>query len=270
MPKFSEQLTNLRKARNMTQEQLAQVLDISRSRISRWENGNAIPDIVTVRHISQTLQYDFFADKDIETAPETPAAAKMPEVTKMPEKRPCCCKKHALFALAGAVVLVIILVLVLALGKKPAVVQSESQHELYSLAWYQEAIAPVEKHSNVVITSAENPVRAIRFEDFTGGVGWFYTFTIEEMHGVPFHISQIVVSEFAEDGYRRDSAFDTDQIVEIFGTNVVGIGSPMSWMGGFPLQDVIGVGLAVHGKDANGRAMVFRGYLELSQEIKTE
>ena len=39
MPKFSEQLINLRKARNLTQEQLAQALDISRSRISRWENG---------------------------------------------------------------------------------------------------------------------------------------------------------------------------------------------------------------------------------------
>jgi hypothetical protein len=37
---------------------------------------------------------------------------------------------------------------------------------------------------------------------------------------------------------------------------------------GEPLQDVIGLGVKVTGKDANGEYMEFYGYMEYSQEIK--
>lgn len=36
---FSEKLFTLRKANNLTQEQLAEKLDISRQSISKWESG---------------------------------------------------------------------------------------------------------------------------------------------------------------------------------------------------------------------------------------
>ena len=36
---FSEKLLTLRKANNMTQEQLAEKLDVSRQSISKWESG---------------------------------------------------------------------------------------------------------------------------------------------------------------------------------------------------------------------------------------
>ena len=38
-------LKELRKAKNLTQEQLAERLDISRRTVSRWETGNNMPDI---------------------------------------------------------------------------------------------------------------------------------------------------------------------------------------------------------------------------------
>lgn len=41
---ISEKLTSLRKARNLTQEELAEKLDVSRQSVSKWETGQCVPD----------------------------------------------------------------------------------------------------------------------------------------------------------------------------------------------------------------------------------
>ncbi len=40
---FSENLQDLRKQQNITQEELALELNVSRQAISKWENGNSYP-----------------------------------------------------------------------------------------------------------------------------------------------------------------------------------------------------------------------------------
>ena len=42
---FSEKLLTLRKANELTQEQLAEKLDVSRQSISKWESGQATPEL---------------------------------------------------------------------------------------------------------------------------------------------------------------------------------------------------------------------------------
>ena len=42
---FTEKLLTLRKANDMTQEQLAEKLDVSRQSISKWESGQATPEL---------------------------------------------------------------------------------------------------------------------------------------------------------------------------------------------------------------------------------
>jgi transcriptional regulator with XRE-family HTH domain len=42
---FSEKLLTLRQANDMTQEQLAEKLDVSRQSISKWESGQATPEL---------------------------------------------------------------------------------------------------------------------------------------------------------------------------------------------------------------------------------
>lgn len=42
---FSEKLLTLRKANSLTQEQLAEKLDVSRQSISKWESGQATPEL---------------------------------------------------------------------------------------------------------------------------------------------------------------------------------------------------------------------------------
>ena len=42
---FSEKLFTLRKANDLTQEQLAEKLEVSRQSISKWESGQANPEL---------------------------------------------------------------------------------------------------------------------------------------------------------------------------------------------------------------------------------
>ncbi len=41
---FNENLQNLRKIKNMSQEQLAEKLEVSRQSVSKWESGNGYPE----------------------------------------------------------------------------------------------------------------------------------------------------------------------------------------------------------------------------------
>ena len=49
---FSEKLLTLRKAKNLTQEQLAEKLDVSRQSISKWESGQATPELEKITALS--------------------------------------------------------------------------------------------------------------------------------------------------------------------------------------------------------------------------
>lgn len=42
---FSEKLLTLRKARDLTQEELAEKLNVSRQSVSKWESGQAVPEL---------------------------------------------------------------------------------------------------------------------------------------------------------------------------------------------------------------------------------
>ncbi|MEH2949813.1 helix-turn-helix transcriptional regulator [Sporofaciens sp. JLR.KK001] len=58
---FSEKLITLRKGRDLTQEQLAEQLNVSRQSISKWESGQVIPEVEKIIELSKafnvTLDY---------------------------------------------------------------------------------------------------------------------------------------------------------------------------------------------------------------------
>lgn len=58
---FSEKLITLRKGRDLTQEQLAEQLNVSRQSISKWESGQVIPEVEKIVELSKvfnvTLDY---------------------------------------------------------------------------------------------------------------------------------------------------------------------------------------------------------------------
>ena len=45
--KLSEKIIRLRKGRGLSQEELAERLEVSRQAVSRWESGTALPDAGT-------------------------------------------------------------------------------------------------------------------------------------------------------------------------------------------------------------------------------
>lgn len=58
---FAEKLIALRKGRELTQEQLAEQLNVSRQSISKWESGQVIPEVEKIVELSKafdvTLDY---------------------------------------------------------------------------------------------------------------------------------------------------------------------------------------------------------------------
>lgn len=51
----SRNITNLRKENNLTQLELAQKINFSDKAISRWENGDVLPDVETIQRLSQVF-----------------------------------------------------------------------------------------------------------------------------------------------------------------------------------------------------------------------
>ncbi len=52
---FSEKLIALRKGRELTQEQLAEQLNVSRQSVSKWESGQVIPEVEKIVALSKTF-----------------------------------------------------------------------------------------------------------------------------------------------------------------------------------------------------------------------
>jgi len=49
--KFNENLKYLRKEAKLTQEQLAEKLNVSRQAVTKWESGQSLPDIQNLKEI---------------------------------------------------------------------------------------------------------------------------------------------------------------------------------------------------------------------------
>ena len=53
---FGERLYELRNAKNISQEELAELLDVSRQSISKWENNKAYPEMTRLLFMSDYFQ----------------------------------------------------------------------------------------------------------------------------------------------------------------------------------------------------------------------
>lgn len=69
---IGSKLKKLRKAKNLTTQQVADRVNVSQSYISRFENGRAVPDIDMLEKILHSLDTDLatFFSKDMNDTPE--------------------------------------------------------------------------------------------------------------------------------------------------------------------------------------------------------
>ena len=71
---FHKKLQQLRKRENLTQEQLAQQLYVSRTAVSKWESGRGYPNLESLKEISKIFSIsidDLLSNDELITAAET-------------------------------------------------------------------------------------------------------------------------------------------------------------------------------------------------------
>lgn len=156
--KLCEKLYELRRAAGLSQEELAEKLNVSRQAVSKWENGAAQPELSKLVELSRLygVSVDELlsleeAEKSAEDAAQAPTAPDAPTNTPAEEKAPN--RRHSL--LRGAVAACLILSLGLTLYNSHRVSQLEGQ--VNSLR-YQ--ISSVQSDLSGQIASISNSVRS--------------------------------------------------------------------------------------------------------------
>lgn len=277
MSTFAEQLKAIRKERNITQEWLANAMNVSRPTISHWENGRVIPDIDTIKHLSQVVNYNFLAvegvGEETQTTPEVEEISAQAEEETAQEttvqQTDASPRKHrfVLPAVLGAVLLCAVVIVCLLVNGKPSD-EPANLYEPYTQAWYQQEQTPVEGKAFVSITPLESPVYAVKDENVPEGGTWFYTFLLHERNNIPFTMKEATLTTYYTDGRAKQQYFTTTELQGFFGTVVLDNGQELSWCGGFPIQNIAGMALLISGTDAKGNQLEFHGYVELIPEIR--
>ena len=108
---FAKKMIELRKQQDLSQQDLADRLGVSRQAISRWETGAVQPLADSVKSLAQVFQVstDYLLNDDLDTPTPPPTAQPAPT----PQEEPTPTRKHrkwllALAALAAAAVLVLV------------------------------------------------------------------------------------------------------------------------------------------------------------------
>ena len=243
MQTFSEQLNTVRREHGITQEQLADKLNVSRTTISRWESGKIIPDLDTIKLLSQVLDFNFFNVSDIDNA-QPVGAGLTPGSTSSPSRR-------------KLIVWIAIAVCVVILGGAAA----------FLLLRNNDAS---DTANMIVITPMEDPAPLIRSDEFYQGVGWFFGFTFTNTQDTPFTMNQIVQTIITDDGVEVPDTYLADDMESWWDSNILTKDAPRKLIGGQPEQAIKAVRIVLTGTDAKGQELTFESCLTLSREIKED
>lgn len=262
---FAELLKSVRKERNITQESLANMMNVSRPTVSHWENGRIVPDFDTIKRLSKVLSYNFFADESAEMqaalASETENTPDRSEKEDAQEaaflKAPSApFRKQSIFIGISVFILLCALALIFfTIGAK----QTGGTEKPAS-----DAQQPAPLAANVIITPKQNPCPPILMPDL--GDCWIYTFNFEETAGVPFTAETLTETVIGTDDSEFIHTYVAQHIKQAWADETLYCGAPRNWRGGMPVQDIKGVRLTLSGTDANGNKLSFESFVELSRE----
>lgn len=285
MQEFSQRLTAARKAQKLTQDQLAKMANVSRPTVSHWENGRALPDLDMLKTLNAILGCDLTGteaapEQMAEPQPEASAAEAVPQIRPVaPASQLPIPMKWIALALALAVLLGVGAGLWLHHQKAVQAARDAGKVEIpvgypsqdftldYELDWYLTPDVPQEGKAWVKIYTEANPIYAVANNVFNSGYGWHYTFHLAEQHGVDFEADSLTQTLFLGDKRIGETVMNKNQLVSLWNNATLYSTRSRSFSGGFPVQDITGVGLVITGKDVNGNDMTFHGYVELSPAL---
>ena len=270
MTTLGEQIIAARKKNQLTQDQLAARMNVSRSAVANWETDRRTPDAETLLRLSQVLEYSFEAQYAVPPegpSPEPEAQAEPPREGSPAEEPPAdglpveeptkgrkLYRRLACFAVGAA-----LFCLGLALG-------------LLLRSWPGPALKTAFPAALFAESSPDEAGRAcLFFENKTwqdGGehqVYDRYTFTAYEKNGVGFRVSRIEIqAENAEGGVRVENYGAGDLKAAGLSTEIPPYGD-IAFSGGFPAGGYTRVGITVYGSDASGEGLFFRSMTDFKK-----
>lgn len=263
---LNEALRQSRKAKGYTQEQLAQLLHVSRQTISNWETGRASPDYELLKQLSILLETPLStllgveeepsAPPPVETVAEPAVEEAIPEPVSAPKKRWLRPVLICAFVLLAGLMAFLL-------------TRPEPYPECpYAIQWFQQADEAVEGQPFVTLATMENPVKRSGYND-ESTYNWEYHLILHEKNGLSFTVDHLESYYFWGDGQWR--------MVETPGARLMtGLSQPILRANTtriLTMQDTsegpfTGVGLLLHGADAAGNPLAFRYWVGYSAEIQ--
>lgn len=283
MFKLGKQIAQARKMAGLTQEKLADELVLTRQAISSWECNKSQPDFDMVIKLSRILNYRFMIEDNVYLgimSEEEAAEGALDQTSNNginTATQPG--RKKKLFPLiisfiAGILAtLLIMLCIIPALTPSPQPGYSIAQNEggktgPETIHWFKEAESPHAGKPYVVISFSENPIYARRNSDFVDGVGWKYTVYLTEYNGFDFYPETYTMYYFRDEDTSITDTYTAQDLEAWWGESIIPARGQQCVSSGDPLQNIIGIGIKLSGKDVNGESMEFYGYMECSQEVK--
>jgi len=284
MKTFGEQLNEARTAIEMTQEQLAETLGVTRQGVSNWERGRSVPEKDMIERISGILNCEF----EISEEPETEKQQAIEETVQPVEqnhsvrnerkktekmvRRKTAWVMTAVGFIAGLLVMLLVLqVIVPAMGKPEQLKVGEQPNvPKNSVEWFKAERSYPDDGAKIEVSFNASPVYPVVSPDDPDGYVWFYTEYATEVNGYDFVVESYEEYFFNGDEVASVFTYSVDHMVSWWGENRIRANGQTFVNGGLPLQDMTGIGIRIAGKDASGEFKEFYGYVELSSEIPEE
>ncbi len=247
MQTFAEQLNAMRKERHITQEQLAQELNVSRTTISRWESGKVLPDIETIKQLSQVLNYNFFTVEGFAEEHQLAEAEEQKPVEMEDFVQPEKSRKKLVFGLAVIVLAVIFIVTGISLNRAPKDTPKEDSICPLAIFAVNESVTPIVDEN--LGTSAPSFVYRFSVQNITTDI----TFTINKA---------AIELQYLDGSAPFYGEYGAQQIIPAFGTTEFTPGYGSLWMGSeIAARKFSGAKLTIEGVDSLGNEHSVSGYV---------
>lgn len=262
MQSLNQRITEARKALGMTQEQVAEAMNVSRQTVSHWEKGRIQPDEATAKRLFALLNI----------TPDEPAQGKPADNAW---------KLIAMFfcGVLATVLVIYGIVPMFTRDAQPAadILSDEAfidaQHSLlpadYPSEWYQKTADNVEGKAYVKLTALQSPVKLTAVEDAPLPYEWNIVFTFEEVNGIPFTVTRMTEVFFDSEGGIVDPwVMGSEEFAGFFQESTLVPGKNYSYNLSCLISPYVAYGVAIEGVDENGNELAFSLYIPLSQEIE--
>lgn len=262
MEPLNQRISDARKALSMTQEQVAEAMNVSRQTVSHWENGRVQPDEATRKRLFALLNIEEPKDGQ-------------------PKKH----RRHDALMLVGAFLCGVLVTLLVVYGIVPAFAPDDRAASVslsnapagseplpppdHPVEWYQQPAENVEGKAYVKLTAMQAPVKLTAIEDAPLPYAWNIVYEFQEINGIPFTVTRMTEVFFDSEGNIVFSLeMGSDEFAGFFEESTLIPGKNYGYNLSRLISTDVAYGVILEGVDANGNELAFPLYIPLSQEIE--